>query len=63
MRAGALVSEALAAPGGVLLFIGMILYGTLSNTSVGELFIAGIGPGIVLALLFSVYCWAYSRLV
>ena len=40
--------------------IGMILYGTLSNTSVGELFIAGIGPGIVLALMFSVYCYFYS---
>ncbi|MEP3276649.1 MAG: TRAP transporter large permease [Stappiaceae bacterium] len=40
--------------------IGLILYGTLANTSVGELFIAGIGPGIVLALLFSVYCYAYS---
>ena len=25
--------------------IGLILYGTLANTSVGELFIAGIGPG------------------
>ncbi|WP_261842885.1 TRAP transporter large permease [Aliamphritea ceti] len=40
--------------------IGLILYGTLANTSVGELFIAGIGPGIVLAILFSTYCYAYS---
>jgi tripartite ATP-independent transporter DctM subunit len=40
--------------------IGMILYGTLANTSVGELFIAGIGPGIVLALLFSAYSYVYS---
>ncbi|SLN35751.1 Sialic acid TRAP transporter permease protein SiaT [Ruegeria meonggei] len=40
--------------------IGLILYGTLANTSVGELFIAGIGPGIVLALLFSAYCYVYS---
>ena len=40
--------------------IGLILYGTLANTSVGELFIAGIGPGIVLALLFSAYCFVYS---
>lgn len=40
--------------------IGLILYGTLANTSVGELFIAGIGPGIVLALLFSAYCYFYS---
>nr|WP_282021789.1 TRAP transporter large permease [Ruegeria faecimaris] len=42
--------------------IGMILYGTLANTSVGELFIAGIGPGVVLALMFSVYCYFYSVL-
>ncbi|MEH6447014.1 MAG: TRAP transporter large permease, partial [Oceanospirillaceae bacterium] len=40
--------------------IGLILYGTLANTSVGELFIAGIGPGILLAVLFSVYCYVYS---
>lgn len=40
--------------------IGMILYGTLANTSVGELFIAGIIPGIVLALLFSIYSYIYS---
>ena len=40
--------------------IGLILYGTLANTSVGELFIAGIGPGLLLALLFSAYCYIYS---
>ncbi len=40
--------------------IGLILYGTLANASVGELFIAGIGPGIVLALLFSGYSYFYS---
>jgi len=40
--------------------IGLILYGTLANASVGELFIAGIGPGIVLALLFSAYSYFHS---
>ncbi|KLN62275.1 C4-dicarboxylate ABC transporter permease [Kiloniella spongiae] len=40
--------------------IGLILYGTLANTSVGELFIAGIGPGLVLTFLFSAYCYVYS---
>ncbi len=40
--------------------IGLILYGTLANTSVGELFIAGIGPGILLAIMFSAYCYFYS---
>lgn len=42
--------------------IAMILYGTLANVSVAELFIAGIGPGVVLALLFSAYCYVYSLL-
>lgn len=40
--------------------IGLILYGTLANASVGELFIAGIGPGLVLAGLFSLYSYTYS---
>ena len=40
--------------------IGLILYGSLANTSVGELFIAGIGPGVLLALMFSLYCYLYS---
>lgn len=40
--------------------IGLILYGTLANTSVGELFISGIGPGILLAALFSLYCYVHS---
>jgi len=36
--------------------IGMIVYGVVSGTSIGELFIAGIGPGLLILLLFSVYC-------
>jgi C4-dicarboxylate transporter, DctM subunit len=36
--------------------IGMIVYGVVSGTSVGELFIAGIGPGILVLVLFSIYC-------
>lgn len=40
--------------------IGMIIYGVASGTSVGQLFIAGIGPGILILLLFSVYCYFYS---
>jgi tripartite ATP-independent transporter DctM subunit len=38
--------------------IGMIVYGVVSGTSVGELFIAGIGPGLVILAAFSAYCWA-----
>lgn len=37
--------------------IGMIVYGVVSGTSVGELFIAGIGPGLVILMAFSAYCW------
>lgn len=40
--------------------IGMIIYGVLSGTSISELFIAGIGPGILIMLLISLYCYIYS---
>jgi tripartite ATP-independent transporter DctM subunit len=33
----------------------MIIYGSLVSVSVGKLFIAGIGPGLLLALLFCLY--------
>ncbi len=35
--------------------IGMIIYGVVSGSSIGELFIAGIGPGLVLLVMFSAY--------
>lgn len=37
--------------------IGMIVYGVVSGTSIGELFIAGIGPGLVILALFCGWCW------
>lgn len=40
--------------------IGMIIYGVVSGTSVGKLFIAGIGPGLMILLLFSLYCYFLS---
>lgn len=40
--------------------IGMIVYGVVSGTSIGELFIAGIGPGILIAVLFCAYCYVAS---
>ena len=40
--------------------IGMIIYGVVSGTSVGALFIAGIGPGLMILALFSLYCHAIS---
>ena len=41
--------------------IGMIVYGVVSGTSVGELFIAGIGPGLLILALFSTYCYINAR--
>ena len=35
--------------------IGMIVYGVVSGTSIGELFIAGIGPGVLILILFCAY--------
>ncbi|MCE8035399.1 TRAP transporter large permease [Billgrantia tianxiuensis] len=40
--------------------IGMIIYGVISGTSIGELFIAGIGPGLLILAMFSVYCVIYA---
>ncbi|EIM74365.1 TRAP dicarboxylate transporter subunit DctM [Nitratireductor aquibiodomus RA22] len=40
--------------------IGMIIYGVVSKTSIAELFIAGIGPGLLLLVLFSAYCIVYA---
>lgn len=40
--------------------IGFIVYGVATSTSVGKLFLAGIGPGILIFLLFSAYCYFYS---
>lgn len=41
--------------------IGMIIYGVVSGTSISELFLAGIGPGLLILLLFSVYAYIYAR--
>ncbi len=40
--------------------IGMIIYGVVSNTSISELFIAGIGPGLLILVLFSIYSIVYA---
>lgn len=40
--------------------IGMIVYGVVSGTSIGELFIAGIGPGLLILAMFCAYCVAAS---
>jgi tripartite ATP-independent transporter DctM subunit len=40
--------------------IGMIIYGVVSGTSIAELFIAGIGPGLLILVLFSAYSVVYA---
>ena len=34
--------------------IGMIIYGVVSKSSIPELFIAGIGPGLLILVMFSI---------
>ena len=41
---------------------GFILYGIITETSIGKLFIAGIVPGILLALLFVVVIYTRAKL-
>ncbi len=41
--------------------IGMIIYGVISGTSISELFIAGVGPGLLIWLLFCGYCVFYAK--
>jgi C4-dicarboxylate transporter DctM subunit len=41
--------------------IGFIVYGVATSTSIGMLFLAGILPGLLIMLLFSIYCYAYSK--
>ena len=40
--------------------IGMIIYGVVSKSSIPELFVAGIGPGLLILFLFSVYSMIYA---
>ena len=42
--------------------IGMIIYGVVSKSSIPELFIAGIGPGLLILAMFSLYSMLYAHL-
>jgi len=42
--------------------IGFIVYGVATNTSIGTLFLAGIIPGLMILILFSLYCYTYSKI-
>ena len=41
--------------------IPMILYGVSAEVSIGELFIAGFGPGIFIGLRLMLFVWAYCK--
>ncbi|MBT7942078.1 MAG: TRAP transporter large permease [Alphaproteobacteria bacterium] len=41
--------------------IPMIIYGVITEESIVDLFMAGIGPGLMLAGFFIVYCFAYAK--
>jgi len=41
--------------------IGFIVYGVATSTSIGMLFLSGIFPGLMILLMFSTYCYLYSR--
>ncbi|QJT09971.1 TRAP transporter large permease [Oceanidesulfovibrio marinus] len=41
--------------------IGFIVYGVATSTSIGMLFLAGILPGLMILVLFSIYCYIYSK--
>lgn len=55
--------QATAAELGVIIppSIPMILFAVATDTSVGELFIAGIGPGILIGFALGFYVWLYAR--
>jgi C4-dicarboxylate transporter, DctM subunit len=62
----ALATGAICAGGtlGILIppSITMILYGLVTETSIGRLFLAGVIPGVLMVILFSVYAWAATLL-
>jgi tripartite ATP-independent transporter DctM subunit len=42
--------------------IGFIVYGVATSTSIGMLFLAGVFPGLMILLMFSTYCFIYSKI-
>lgn len=41
--------------------ISMIMYGVVTGTSVGDLFVAGIVPGLLILLVFSIYSYLFAK--
>jgi C4-dicarboxylate transporter DctM subunit len=42
--------------------IAMIVYALVTGTSVGDLFIAGIGPGLLVFFVFALYSWIHAKI-
>ncbi|MEJ2282123.1 MAG: TRAP transporter large permease [Desulfobacterales bacterium] len=42
--------------------IGFIVYGVATSTSIGMLFLSGVFPGLLILVMFSVYCYIYSKI-
>jgi len=42
--------------------IGSIVYGVATSTSIGMLFLAGVFPGLLIFIMFSIYCYFYSKM-
>ncbi len=42
--------------------IGSIVYGVATSTSIGMLFLAGVFPGLLIFVMFSIYCYFYSKM-
>jgi C4-dicarboxylate transporter, DctM subunit len=42
--------------------IGFIVYGVATSTSIGMLFLAGVFPGLMILVMFSAYCFIYSKI-
>ncbi len=42
--------------------IGFIVYGVATSTSIGMLFLSGVFPGFLILVMFSVYCYIYSKI-
>ncbi|WP_096190025.1 TRAP transporter large permease [Evansella halocellulosilytica] len=42
--------------------IGMIIYALVTGTSVGDLFVAGIGPGLLIFIFFATYAFIHAKM-
>jgi C4-dicarboxylate transporter DctM subunit len=42
--------------------IAMIVYALVTGTSVGQLFVAGIGPGLLVFFAFALYSWIHAKI-